>query len=182
MEAAGFRGRRQAWTAHPQRRAPTLEGLTPTARQIAIIDLCFAATCVGLGIDSESGESVSAVQDLIVDVSQGIERGSWGRSLSTITTSNRSYLFGRDRLATSIELLQVYGWPVPRTRIHRLSSGQLLDLVAECMPLQALTVPFLALICAMGDRLPGVYATHVNVGELPPICGSVAAAGGHNLN
>ena len=175
LEKAGYKGFRHAWTEHPVRKKPCLEGLTPTARQIAIIDLCFVVACTEARVNTESLESLDVVRDLIIDVSQGVERGSWGKTLPTITTSNRSYMYGNDRLISPVELLQVYGWPCPTDHIPGLSSCSLLDVVAECMPLQALAVPLLALVLAMGTRLPGLYDSPVHAGH-------VRAGGGQNLN
>lgn len=134
------------------------------------------------GIDAESLESLNIAKDLILDVSQGIERGSFGNYLATVTTSNKSYMFGHDRVVLPCELLQVYGWPCPARRIPNLSTTGLLDLVAECMPLQAVAVPLMALVLAMGDRLPGLYANRCDDSLQRTGNGSVASRGGQDFN
>lgn len=92
---------------------------------------------------------MSVVQDITIEVSRPIGRGSWGKSLPRFTARNQCYMYGHHRLLTPIELLQVHGWPFPEWRIHSMTGTGLPDLLAESMPLQAVAVPLLAIVLAM---------------------------------
>jgi hypothetical protein len=126
-----------------------------TERQRAVINYAFVQFCVKRNIDPSSVESLRLANNLYMDVSQSIGRQSAVEHIPAIASSTLVYSYRLDRCILPEELMQVYGFPAPRET--GLTPAALKDLVSECMALPSLGVAVLALLGALGTRLPGLW-------------------------
>ena len=129
-----------------------------------MIHYVYVRHCLKHGVDPASPDSLRLVRHLQADCSQSISRQVAGcEHLPAITSSSVVYSYHHDRVLTPAELLRAYGFPgiqtiMSRTGHGRLTADSLKDLASECMALPCLGVVIVAMMCALGQRLPGLWS------------------------
>ena len=100
------------WTSQPDFVG---HGLVLNPRSKDLLNICFGAHLRKAGLALWlSQEAKDSVQELYLDVSQGVQREPWNRAggeAPCLTTSTALYAFGKDRLVCPQELARMMGWP-----------------------------------------------------------------------
>jgi len=137
------------WTGRP---AVVLQGLQRSPRMLDLIDIAYhMATKHAMS----PVEKFAAVQNLVVDVSQGLKFKPWHfDKLPCLTTSTTCYLFGRDRLLTEAEKFKVLGFP--DVVLSGLSKSATKDLIGDAMAVYSIGLVASAMILVL--QFPGVFA------------------------
>jgi hypothetical protein len=110
-----------------------------------------------LGLDPHKvGHRPLIAKQLICDPAQNPGRNPWGTSLRRITRGARPYIYGKDRCMFPLEVYRAYGWDNPC--LEGLNDDEAWDLLGDSMALQTLLgVAVSALLCSLGERLPGLW-------------------------
>ncbi|CAE7788012.1 CHT1 [Symbiodinium sp. CCMP2592] len=125
------------------------QGCLPRTR--AMIDLAFLFTKLSKG--GSAAENSDIIRNLVVDVSQALERKPWG--LRTLLASTSLYSFEHDRLVLPMEGLRLLGFST-KCLYPSLSQGEIADLVGNAMSLPSVTIVCASLLSAALPRLPGL--------------------------
>ena len=154
-EKQGWQG--DPWTQPPPGVVrPQLRGCSKTNRSKEITNLGFFWGAKNVGLDPSNAANRSLItKDLICDPTQNPCRNPWGTNLRRMTRVSRPYIYEKDRSMFPLEGYRAYGWQNPC--LEGLTDDEAWDLLGDSMALQTLGVAVSALLCSLGERLPGVW-------------------------
>ena len=126
---------------HGEQYVGAFEGITTERAKVLKIAFKHLQRCRGMSAD--------VAAEYVVDVSQSIQRASWGRSIRTITTSSTIFSFKHQRLLKPHQHLSIMGMPPTHVSLLGLTETNVRNLAGEAFadPCAAVGIVSLMLAC-----------------------------------